>query len=222
MPNTLRTTVKSKDIRSLVEAVGSWLHFELRCRRRSMFGERYMAYPIAQWLAARYGSMVSPEYPHPVLAPLRSGKGDKPRVDFAVVDRAQSLLLAIETKWIRPRTPLPDIIADLIRLELLARRTDAKCFFLVGGEKSHLRRLFQRKSFAAYPGDATSRPLMPYEHNNVRALRLRPASTYRKSLIDRSVGPFEGVSLPNVIVLRRTQPFPREVRGYEAVVYGLD
>lgn len=89
-----------RPVRKLVEAINSWLDFEVMCKREGLFSECYMAYPIGQFLSAYYKHNLTAEYLHPILAPLKAGRGDKPRIDFAVIDDNEQLVLAIETKWL--------------------------------------------------------------------------------------------------------------------------
>lgn len=124
-----------KRFRKLVEAVSSWLHFEAMCRREALFCESYIAATIGQFLSARYGYSLHIEYPHPVLASLKLGRGDVPRIDFAVVNDSNQIEVAIETKWISTSSSLiRDIVRDLVRLELLYHNQGTQAYLLVAGK----------------------------------------------------------------------------------------
>ncbi len=205
--------------RELVEAVGSWLHFEAMCGRTELFSEQYLSYPIGQYLSGKYGDRLRTEFPHPVLSQLRTGRGDKPRLDFAVLDD-DAIRLAVETKWLGPTSSLESILRDLVRLELVAAHSHATTYFILGGTKRNLHALFSTKAFQAYPEHTESRPLMPVDHNNTRALRLDPAPAFREELFAKSLAKLKGVDLPRVFVLQRTAPFPTLVKAGQFQIYG--
>ena len=205
--------------RQLVEAVGSWLHFEAMCGRTELFSEQYLSYPIGQYLSGKYGDMLRTEFPHPVLSQLRIGRGDKPRLDFAVLND-DKIRLAVETKWLGPTSSLESILRDLVRLELVAAHSHATTYFILGGTKRSLQSFFSTKTFQAHPEHTESRALMPVDHNNTRALRLDPAPKYRAELFAKSFVKLKGIDLPRVFVLQRTAPFPTVVKAAQFQIYG--
>ena len=132
--------------RKLLEATAAWLHFEKMCYREPLFGERYMSYPIGQFLNARFGNKVRSEHVHPALARVIEGSGGKPKIDFAVVDDNEQMKIAIETKWVSGSSTLArDIVRDIIRLELLAHE-GAKALLVLAGCNRDMNYLFARSS----------------------------------------------------------------------------
>ena len=128
--------------RNIVEAVSYWLNFESQCKRTELFNERYLSYPIGQFLMARYGHLVRTEYEHPILSPLKYGKGAKPKIDYVVLKKKEKsgdrelIDLAIETKWCsNSNTLVRDIIRDLVRLNLLIYKYDCSAYFILAGKR---------------------------------------------------------------------------------------
>ncbi len=118
--------------RLLSEGVGSWLHFEATCDRSGLFNEKYLSYPIGQILSARLGDRVQAEFTHPLLAPLMTGSGRRPQIDFAYCDIWPTPTIAVETKWIgRTKVSVEDIIWDLIRLEMIAASNKQPVFLFL-------------------------------------------------------------------------------------------
>jgi hypothetical protein len=215
-----------RNARGLIETIGSWLHFELLCGREELFNERYLSYPIGQFLSNRYGDRLRTEYPHSVLSQGRQRRGDKPRVDFAVVDSEDRVEVAVETKWlgssVRPIASalIPAIVQDILRLEMLASRFDTAAFLVIAGRKQDFRRLFESRQFMGHADYSQSRELLPTEDNNQRVLRIHPPPAYRQRLFERAWAPFLGMPLPSGAVLMRTAPFPDVVTSRQYVVYG--
>lgn len=161
-----------KNARALVETIGSWLHFELLCGREELFSERYLSYPIGQFLSNRHGNALRAEYPHPILSEARERRGDKPRIDFAVLDSEDNVEVAVETKWLGastqpvPGTLIPAVIRDILRLELLASHFDTAAFLIMAGRKRDFKRLFGSAAFAGHSDHPQSRELLPTRDNN--------------------------------------------------------
>jgi len=204
--------------RHLVEAVGSWLHFELRCGRSSLFDESYLAFPVGQYLIGRYGNQVRSEFEHPVLAPLMTGRGDRPRMDYVVLQTDGKPAAVIEAKWLRSISDLRLLVRDLVRLELVAS-SGVAAFALVAGQKRALKSIFDSPQFAPHPDYPQSRPLLPLDHNNPRTLRIYPGPQFRRRLFARACEPLRGVDLPIGIVIQRQWVFPSSVRSQEHLVY---
>ena len=205
---------------SLVEAVGAWLYFEDKCRRDNLFSERHMAHPIGQFLQAQLQGPVHAEYPHPVLAPSHIGKGDKPRIDFAVPNQANPIGLAIETKWTqRGGSELSGIIADLIRLELVAH-CGATAILLVAGKRKSLRSLSSARAFVSGSSQPRTSQLLPTEGGRKRVVRLDPAPSHRSKIIKKGTEPFQGLQIARAFFVRSVRPFPREVPLYQHTVHG--
>lgn len=205
-------TTDQKNLRKLVEAVGLWLQFERLCRRQELFSESYLCYPAGQFLQARYASQLRTEFEHPVLAPLRTGRGDKPRVDFAVMGGEGTPTIAVETKWLNSSSDLTvQTIRDLVRLELLAHEYGTQCLFLLAGTRRDLRSFVTQKHFLAHPEHANSRTLLPHEGRRESAsLWLDTRTQYRHSLLKKSLERFKGIEIARAIVLHRIGPYPAE------------
>ncbi len=216
------TSTLMHDIRQLVEATGVWLHFEYLCGRNVLFSESYLAYPIGQYLKARFGDHLYPEYVHPVLASLRSGRGDKPRIDFAVIDDTERIKFAVETKWLNTSTSLTEqIIRDLVRLELLVDRYETTAVFVLAGQQRDLENMFTTAKFAPHPEHRNSRPLLSIEPAHVgRTVWLNTRSLYRKELFKRALERFQGIPIYNGINITRTGPFPKDANLDHYVAYG--
>jgi len=84
----------------LAMAAGAFLQYEFACQRDTLFNERSVVTPISNVLKAVYKHDVHTEFLHPVLAPLKSGPGRRPEVDFAVVQKYPEIICAVETKWV--------------------------------------------------------------------------------------------------------------------------
>lgn len=127
--------VYDQSLKSLVEALTSWLHFEVQCGREVAFEEKYLVGPIIQCLLPRFGDRVRSSVPHPVLP-------KKERVDFAVLATGgDHWEVAIETKWLDDQSPrseksLTRIVKDILRLEMISRCCDCKHSWLVVAGKT--------------------------------------------------------------------------------------
>jgi len=149
-----------KDLKSLAEALTSWLHFEAECGRSVAFEEKCLVRPIFQWLTYKYPGRVETNVQHPVLC-------EKERIDFAVVGpNASEWELAIETKWLGEQSPksgetLRRFAKDLLRLELIARnRKCERCWFLLAGRSKVLSDFWYAKN--QHPDSAVRRTAVGY------------------------------------------------------------
>jgi hypothetical protein len=143
--------------------LNAWLTFEQMCKREPIFSESYLAFPIGQLLSARYGAALVSEHPHPVLAPLMTGRGNRPRLDFAVLRQDKSVELAIETKWLSSSPTLQrDIIRDLVRLELVAHAHSAEAWLVVAGLANEFGVLVGKPKFLGHPSHIGSDPILPH------------------------------------------------------------
>ena len=203
----------------IVEAVGAWLHFEYRCGRRSLFSESYLSYPLGQVLRAHYGRRVRPEFIHPLLT--KKGRGDKRRLDFAVLGDDDSPTMAIELKWLAsPTKQLPLVMRDLIRLELLRHEFDSRCFFLLCGPLRAFRTLFSLPAFRPDKARNQPRPLLPYTHGSTRRVDIKGVPPSRRPLMERTGQAFLSYDIPRALLLSRVAPYPQDARLDEYVVYG--
>jgi hypothetical protein len=205
----------------LTTGVGSWLGFESACDRSGLFGEKYLATAIGQILAARTGNRAIAEWPHPVLAPVQSGPGRRPEVDFVVRDRESRAILAVESKWAGRTAPHTSaILWDLIRLELIANATGARCLFVLGGTRQRLEAVFNEAAFS----DADTRlpprrPMLRHDNNVLHSTPLVPTVRARIPLLKKLFREHQDFNFPEKIVSRRTAPFPTDPKPRHYQVY---
>lgn len=206
--------------RLLCEGVGSWLQFEHACDRSELFSEKYLTQPIGQILSARSGNRARAEYIHPVLGELAKGPGRRPEIDFVVCDPFPNITIAVESKWIGKTKPSVDkILWDLIRLEMLAHHSGARCFFVLGGTRSDLQSYFKQKFFSGLePGEQT-RPLLRTDINSAYKTTLVPTRNPRIPLLKKIFEPLQSFDFPHHIVSRRSDPFPLHGPGKRFQIY---
>jgi len=186
-------------LRRVTEGLGAWLHYEFCCDRSELFSEKYLAPPVGILLSSAQIGRVFAEFKHPVLAPLMTGRGRRPALDFVISESYPTPNLAIESKW----------VSD-----------DTDCFFVLGGKKRDLSRLFLRKEFSGPANRSDATPILNYKSNHSSSLSLTPDPHYRIPLL-RKV--FEGwppsLSAPQKIMTRRTAPFPKGHPSYQYQVF---
>ncbi len=217
-----------KNPRTIVEAIGYWLNFEYACKRTELFNERYMSYPIGQFLMARYGHQVRTEYIHPVLTREKTGQGAKPKIDFVVLKQKDSntddelIELAIETKWCsKSNTLVRDIIRDLIRLSLLIHEYDCSAYFILAGKKKDIISLFNDEKFAKSQNIVSSKPILESQPNLIAStLRLGNPSTFRKKILNDALIPFQNLEIPFSIRTTKFGEYPKNIKTSQYAVYG--
>lgn len=208
-----------KNPRNIVECVGYWLNYEHLCKRRELFSERYLSFPIGQFLIARHGHFVKMEYPHPFLNDSIGKKGKKASIDYVVVNKERGIELAIETKWISGSpTLVRDIVRDLIRLELVARNCDASAYFILAGEKKRADSLF--KSIAFNGNKKNPAPILPIQEGKQKTLKLDNCQKHKEKIIAAAVELFKNVDIGKSIHVKRFGAYPRDVKDNQFVVYG--
>lgn len=204
----------------IVTGLNAWLTFEQMCKRGPLFSESYLAFPIGQLLAARYGAALVAESPHPVLAPLRTGRGDKPRLDFAVYRQDKTIELAIETKWLSSSLTLQrDIIRDLVRLELVCQLHNSEAWLIVAGTATEFQTLVGNPKFQGHPKNISSDPILPHGKTRDGRLRLNPPAKFRKEMLQAALEPFAGVELSDCIHTTRFGPYPVDSPPKSYVTY---
>ena len=207
----------------LTTGVGSWLGFESACDRSGLFGEKYLTSPIGQILAARTGNRAIAEWPHPVLAPLATGRGRRPEVDFVVRDRDDKMLLAVESKWAGRTLPNTSaILWDLIRLELVASATGARCIFVLGGPRHRLAKVFEDPAFADTSARPHRKPVLRPDKNVRHSVPLVPTVPSRVPIIKNLFKRHQDFGFPEKIVTRRTAPFPVDPKPRHYQVYAWE
>lgn len=210
---------------SITEALEYWLNFEALCKRYELFCEAYMAYPIGQYLRERYSNNLRTEYPHPIMEQLKTGSGDKRRIDFVVVGEKNkqtqktSIELALETKWCSGKKfNLANIIKDIVRLELIANEYNASCYFILAGRKKHLQRVFKMKQFG---GDGDTNNLLAIGSEKSSILKIYPPPNMRKKILKNALKPFRSLKIANTIKINRLKPYASDETSIDKIlVYG--
>lgn len=206
----------------LTEGVGAWLNFEAACDRTALFSERYLAHPIGQILNAVSGGRTLAEYPHPLLAPLKTSAGRRPEVDFVVVDDQKQVTVAVESKWIGATTPpIEKIFWDLIRLEMLANQ-GVECLFVLGGKRKKLEALFAHGAFDAKDNRGHRTPLLRHDNNVIHTTTLGPTVEARRPMLRKLFADYQDFAFPNAIQSRRSAPFPRDPKASVFQVYAWE
>lgn len=209
--------------RRLTDGVGAWLHFEFCCQRSGLFSERYLSAAVGQLLNATYGGGVHAEFLHPVLAPLMTGSGKRPTLDFVYCATYPTITVAVETKWAgSSHTTAETIIWDLIRLELVAHHYGAQCVFVLAGQRRKLDSLFDTIAFSGPKHTGGVTPILRTTNNGRTTLSLLPNHHYRIPLLRRIFSSAQQTSIPHRIVTRRARPFPAECTNNEYQVYAWE
>ncbi|WP_437691520.1 hypothetical protein [Sorangium sp. So ce176] len=136
---------------NLAVGLSSFAQYDFTCGRGYAFSESYLVKPASEILAALYpGKTVLTEMKHPTL--LRSGRGDHPRVDVAVLDevapgrrRWEGMPLAVlELKWCGDSVPSPSFVLwDLVRLASISyHHPKVDCYFALVGIRSKIDAFF--------------------------------------------------------------------------------
>lgn len=203
--------------------------FEHRCGRANLFSEASLAHPLGNLLQYRFNGRVLAEVEHPVLAPLRSGRGSKPRVDFAVTGLEGIFDLVVEAKWASASPSLPaDFLRDIVRLDLMRRAHAREALLVLAGEKRAVSRLFRNPALLPHPTPSSrtydyrgNRDLLPIGDNLKASLRFAPVAPHRRALIVRVLRPFASVPVSRLVRIERSGPFPRNAtaRSYEVYLW---
>lgn len=200
--------------------VGSWLNYESACDRSGLFNEKYLTAPVGQILSARSGNRTISEWRHPILAESKEGRRRRPEVDFVVTDQNDKLLIAVETKWAGRTLPkTQDILWDLIRLELIAHKESARCFFLLAGKRERLETVFERKEFSDANSAPHRKPLLRIDNNAIHSTPLVPTVRSRIPVLRRIFASMQDFEFPEKVVTRRTAPFPESPKKKHYQVY---
>jgi hypothetical protein len=206
--------------RLLCEGVGSWLQFEHACGRTELFSEKYLSQPVGQILSARSGSRARAEYLHPVLSDLAKGPGRRPEIDFVVCDPYPDIAIAVESKWIGKTKPSIDkILWDLIRLEMLAHHSRARCFFLLGGTRADLDNYFKHKLFSGIEPGNQAKALLRTDVNRAHKTALVPTAELRIPILKKLFEAYQHFEFPHYVISRRSTPFPSEGPGNRYQIY---
>lgn len=197
-------------VRRISEGLGAWLHYEFCCDRSELFSERYMAAPLGSILSSASEGRVHAEFTHPILASTMTGSGRRPAIDFVISEKYPTPKIAIETKWVGDDgLSISSIVWDMIRLSLLELEFGADCYFVLGGQRKALKKLFARDDFMGKNGDNAARPILKTDTNNRCRLNLVPSDHWRTPLLREClVGWPEKLPAPQRIISCRSEPFP--------------
>lgn len=203
--------------------VAGWLSFERACDRTGLFNEKYLTAAVGQILSARTGNRVEAEFAHPVLAPLVTGRGRRPEVDFVVRDPAGNIVLAVETKWAGRSLPSTEaVLWDLIRLELIAHHEKARCLFIMAGPAAKLSSIFAHPAFSDSEAKPLRRPVLRHDNNVLHSTPLVPLVQARFSVMKRIFTDYQQFRFPEKIVTRRTAPKPDSPKARDYQVFAWE
>jgi hypothetical protein len=210
--------------RLLADGVGSWLQYERACGHSGLFSEKYLAQPIGHILSGRSGNRTLAEFTHSVLAPRTRTAGRRPAIDFAVCEAYPSVAIGVESKWVGTTLPSIENIAwDLIRLELLAYHESARCYFLLGGKRKDLERLFGLAGFWNVATDRKRKPLLKHDASGEHTITIGPIDRARTPMLEDVFERYADLSFPSRIVTHRSTPFPVDQikDGYQVYVWQI-
>jgi len=210
--------------RLLAHGVGSWLEYEMACGHGGLFSEKYLAQPIGHILSGRSNRRVLAEYRHPILSESMRGPGRRPAIDFVVCDPYPTVKLGVESKWIgKTSVAVDDIVWDLIRLEILAHTQSARCFFVLGGKRKNLLKLFSTEAFAQGTTNRQRKPFLRHDNNVIHTISVGPIDRKKLGMLDSIFRKFPDLKFPYSIVTRRSAPFPEDqvADGYQVYVWEI-
>ena len=208
--------------RILSGGVGAWLQYEQACNHSALFSEKYLAHPIGNILSGQSGERTIAEFVHPVLAPMTHGPGRRPAIDFAVCDPYPKIAIGVESKWIGSAAlDVGSILWDLVRLEILAYQEQARCFFLLGGRRRDLERLFAAPAFHNAATNRTRRPLLRHETNGMHPINIGPVDRAKTAYLEDVFERYPDFEFPSALITRRSAPFPgQQIKsGYQVYVW---
>lgn len=203
----------------LAMAVGASLQYEFACERSSLFNERSLVTPISNVLKTVYKHDVHTEFLHPVLAPLKSGPGRRPEIDFAVVQNYPEIICAVESKWVGAQgIKMEHVLWDILRLELVAHTAKADAYFVLAGRRKHLNMFLTSKAFI---GKVRSK-------GKVRTiLKMRPQPKIgitnplpeRTSLFQKVLVEYQDLSFPSALATSLAQVYPETCPNFQYQAY---
>lgn len=143
--------------RSLAEGLEGWLAFEFHAGRGPLFCESYLTFAAGQILQ-RYCGGKSPdcETNHPLLQP--PDRGRPYQLDFTFGPMLIPTL-AIELKWASWREANKGmIVADLLRLAVLAEHLKTEALFVFGGQRKVIAKSQKALEFLSFEFDEHTLP----------------------------------------------------------------
>lgn len=213
----------------IAEGLAGWLAYEQRCGRAGLLSESSLKHPLGDLLHGHYTGRVCAEVEHPVLASVRNKRGRKPQIDFAVSGAEGMYDLVIEAKWAsQSPTLLPDILADILRLDLLLGIHARDALLVLAGERRAIEKVFSSSKFQpSTEGPRTqvgylygaNKPILPLGEKIKSSLRFAPVPPHRRPMYLRVLKPFVGVPVRNLVHVIRSGPFPRIANASTHQVY---
>jgi hypothetical protein len=160
---------------------------------------------------------VRAEYAHPVLA--KNKRGRPPSIDLFVPRTKHHRPIAIEVKWAsKSATLLPDVLRDIIRLDLLVPKHASKAFLIFAGQKRRCDNFFASKRFRRQIGGHTF-TILPVKSKKKTIRFPKPRSTWKLKLYTEAFGRFAGQRVSRRIKLVRNGPYPAKASRGDFVVY---
>jgi hypothetical protein len=186
-----------------------------------LFNERYLSTPISNALHSLYKEQVRAEYLHPILAPVKTGPGRRPEIDFALVRDFPNVSCVLESKWVGSNSlTAADILWDLLRLELVAHNTKAPAFFVLAGRRKHLESFFQSRAFM---GEITSRGkyrrLLKLDRRRNGNIRVDTPNKDRAAMFKKLFIDYQGVSFSSQITTSSPQRYPENCPMFQYQAY---
>ena len=185
--------------RKLSEGVAGWLFYELHSKRYELFSEKYLTAPIGNILHGQFERKVFAEYNHPLLSQSKT-PGRPPQLDFVIIENNQ-ITVAVESKWIGDSAiSVADVIWDMIRLELVAKLTGAKCYFVLAGQKRKLNSFFQSERFLEKRSNGSTRPVLRLQKGLKKvSLRLATPPPPRATIMKPKMKQYSQIEMPSVV-----------------------
>ncbi len=203
----------------LAMAAGAWLQYEFACQRDTLFNERSLATPISNVLKSVYKHEVHAEFLHPVLAPLKSGPGRRPEVDFAVVQNYPQIICAVETKWVGVAgITMEDLLWDVLRLELIAHTEKADAYFVLAGRRKHLGEFLNSKAFLGQVR-AKSKVQTILKMRPQPRIKITNPLPERKALFLKVLSEYQDLSFPVEISTTVGQMYPETCPTFQYQAY---
>jgi hypothetical protein len=204
----------------LAMAAGAWLQYEFACHRSQLFDEGSLVAPISAALNTIYKQNLHTEFLHPILAPLKSGPGRRPELDFAVVGTYPQIVCAVETKWVgADGIKIEDIVWDLLRLELVAHQAKADAFFVLAGRRKHLKALFASKAFLGKKRKPSSPFRTILKMRSQPRTGIRHPAPERERLFQRLFTNYQDVSFPDALVSSVPERYPDVCPNFQYQAY---
>jgi hypothetical protein len=204
----------------LAMAAGAWLQYEFACHRSQLFDEGSLVTPISAALNTIYKQNLHTEFLHPVLAPLKSGPGRRPELDFAVVETYPQIICAVETKWVgADGIKIEDVVWDLLRLELVAHQAKADAFFVLAGRRKHLKAFFSSKAFLGKKRKPSSPFRTILKMRSQPKMGIRNPAPEREGLFQKLFADYQDLSFPDALGTSVGERYPDFCPNFQYQAY---